>query len=297
MTVLRVGTRGSKLALAQTELVAASLRAAHPGLEVETVVISTAGDKDQASSLSSGEGVGWFTSALQEALLRGDADFAVHSYKDLPTKQPEGLVVAAVPTREDPRDALVSQGDIALADLRERAVVGTSSARREAQLRVLRPDVDIRPIRGNVDTRLAKLDAGDYDAIVLAFAGLKRLGLAARASYVLSFDEMLPAPAQGALALECRASDTATRALLAAVDDPESRTAVDAERAFLAALEAGCSVPAAAWARLEGGSLRVDGFMASDAGPVRDSVSGAPGDAARLGRTLAALLLQASGRR
>jgi hydroxymethylbilane synthase len=292
-----VGTRGSKLALAQTELVAASLRAAHPGLEVETVVISTAGDKDQASSLSSGEGVGWFTSALQEALLRGDADFAVHSYKDLPTKQPEGLVVAAVPTREDPRDALVSQGDIALADLRERAVVGTSSARREAQLRVLRPDVDIRPIRGNVDTRLAKLDAGDYDAIVLAFAGLKRLGLAARASYVLSFDEMLPAPAQGALALECRASDTATRALLAAVDDPESRTAVDAERAFLAALEAGCSVPAAAWARLEGGSLRVDGFMASDAGPVRDSVSGAPGDAARLGRTLAALLLQASGRR
>jgi len=294
MTVRRVCTRGSKLARAQTELVAGLLRAAHPGLEVETVVISTAGDKDQVSSLSSGEGVGWFTSALQEALLRGDADFAVHSYKDLPTKQPEGLVVAAVPAREDPRDALVSRGDVALADLRERAVVGTSSARREAQLRVVRPDVHIRPIRGNVDTRLAKLDAGDYDAIVLAFAGLKRLGLAGRASYVLSFDEMLPAPAQGALALECRAPDSATRALLAAVDDPESRTAVEAERAFLAALEAGCSVPAAAWARLEGGSLRIDGFMASDAGPVRDSVSGEARDAASLGRTLAALLLDGS---
>ncbi|MFN0147398.1 MAG: hydroxymethylbilane synthase, partial [Dehalococcoidia bacterium] len=177
MTTLRLGTRGSRLALAQSETVAALLRAAVPGLEVELVTITTAGDRDQTTPLPEGTGTGWFTTALQDALVAGEVDLAVHSYKDLPTKRPEGLTIAAVPLREDPRDALVSRSGKTLKGLAAGSIIGTSSPRREAQIRATRADVEVRPIRGNVDTRLAKVESGEYDAIVLALAGLRRLGL------------------------------------------------------------------------------------------------------------------------
>lgn len=298
MTVLRIGTRGSKLALAQTELVAEKLRIAHPDLRVETEIITTAGDRDQTSSLSAGEGVGWFTSALQDALLRGDVDLAVHSYKDLPTRRPDGLAIAAVPMREDPRDALVANRRATLRGLAPGAVVGTSSARRTAQIRAMQPDLEIREIRGNVDTRLAKLDAGEYDAIVLALAGLRRLGLEGRVSQVLGFEEMLPAPAQGALAIECRADDAATRALLQPIDDPDLRLVVTAERVFLATLGAGCAFPAAAYAERFGSTLKLNALIAAEDGRiVRSKMAGPAETAAGLGRSLAEELMGLSGMR
>ena len=177
MTTLRLGTRGSKLALTQSELVAALLRERNPELAVELITITTAGDRDQSTALSAGEGAGWFTSTIQQALQAGEIDIAVHSYKDLPTKRPDGLAIAAVPLREDPRDALVSNGRHTLHSLPKGTVVGTSSPRREAQVREVRPDLEVRPIRGNVETRLAKVESGEYGAAVLALADLKRLGL------------------------------------------------------------------------------------------------------------------------
>ena len=296
MSLVRIGTRGSKLALAQTGTVAEMLRQANPGLEVETTIISTAGDRDQSSPLSAGEGIGWFTSALQEALLGGSVDLAVHSYKDLPTKRPDGLIIAAIPLREDPRDALVTRRKTSLRGMASGLVIGTSSARRSAQLRATRPDLELRQIRGNVDTRLAKLDAGEYDAIVLAFAGLKRLGLDGRVSQVLGFEEMLPAPAQGALAVECRADDAQTRRFIATIDDPSLRQAVTAERTFLATLEAGCSFPAAAYAEHFGSTLKLNALVAAADGRVfRSKMAGQAETAAGLGRALAEELIGLAG--
>jgi hydroxymethylbilane synthase len=293
MAVLRLGTRGSKLALAQASLVADLLREGHRGLDVQLIQIATAGDRDQSSTLA--EGVGWFTKAIQDALLAGEVDIAVHSYKDLPTARPEGLVIAAVPLREDPRDALVSRGRLPLARLPAGAVVGTSSPRRAAQLRQLRPDLDLRPIRGNVDTRIAKVDSGEYDAAVLALAGLKRLGLEGRASHVFGFEEILPAPAQGALAVECRSADSSTRALLASIDDRDLRTRVTAERSFLARLEAGCTFPAAAYAELFGSTLKLHALVAPEGRVVRSKVGGPAETAAGLGRMLADELMALAG--
>jgi hydroxymethylbilane synthase len=286
---LRLGTRASALALAQSGLVAERLRAVHPGLEVEVVEIATAGDRDQSTPLA--EGVGWFTTAIQEALQRGEIDLAVHSYKDLPTKRPEGLVIAGVPLREDPRDALVSRTGMALRDLPAGSVVGTSSPRREAQIREMHPGVEVRPIRGNVDTRLRKVAEGEYDATVLALAGLRRLGLEARATEVFGVYDMLPAPAQGALAVECRTDDRATRGLITAIDDATARRAATAERAFLAALEAGCSFPAAAYAEEFGTTLKVHGLVARVGRVVRSKMAGPLETAAGLGRALAAELM------
>lgn len=292
MTVVRIGTRGSKLALAQTGTVAETLRQSNPGLQVETTIISTAGDRDQSSPLSAGEGIGWFTSALQDALLGATVDLAVHSYKDLPTKCPEGLTIAAIPLREDPRDALVSRRNVPLHWLPAGSVIGTSSARRSAQLRATRADLDLRQIRGNVDTRLAKLDAGEYDAIILAFAGLKRLGLEGHVSQLLGFEEMLPAPAQGALAVECRADDAETRRFIAAIDDPSLRQTVTAERTFLATLEAGCSFPAAAYAEHFGTTLKLHALVAAADGRIfRSQMAGQPETAAGIGRALAEELM------
>lgn len=289
MTTLRLGTRGSKLALAQAGLVADRLRAAHAGLEIALVEVTTAGDRDQTSALA--EGVGWFTTALQEAIRQGEVDFAVHSYKDLPTRRPDGLVLAAVPLRDDPRDALVSRQGHTLRRLPAGSVVGTSSPRREAQLRALRPDLEVRPIRGNVDSRLAKVDAGQYEATVLALAGLRRLGCEERATEVFGVHDFLPAPAQGALAVECRSDDGRTRALLEAVDDPLVRQAVTAERSFLAALGAGCSFPAAAYAEHFGTTLKLHALLAPE-GRLFRSRTGGPADAASaLGRALAEELM------
>jgi len=295
MSALRIGTRGSRLAMVQSEAVAALLRRAHPGLQVELLTITTAGDRDQSTPLPEGSGVGWFTTAIQDALQQDAIDVAVHSYKDLPTQRPEGLVIAAIPMREDPRDALVSRRGETLRGLPAGAVVGTSSPRREAQLREIRPDLDIRGIRGNVDSRIAKVDSGDYDATVLALAGLTRLGVAARANHVFGYEEMLPAPAQGALAVECRATDSTTREAVRAIDDPGLHLAVTAERAFLAALDGGCSFPAGAHAELFGSTLKLSAFVASDGRILRSKMAGQAETAAGLGRTLAEELMALAG--
>jgi len=297
MTTLRIGTRGSKLAMVQSETVASLLRTAHPGIAVELVTISTAGDRDQSTPLPEGSGVGWFTTAIQEALQRSEIDVAVHSYKDLPTRRAEGLTIAAIPLREDPRDALVSRRGETLRGLPAGAVVGTSSPRREAQLREIRPDVEIRPIRGNVDSRIAKVEAGDYDATVLALAGLSRLGLGHRVNHIFGYEEMLPAPAQGALAVECRAGDIATREVLAAIDDPALRQEVAAERTFLATIDGGCSFPAAAHAEHFGTTLKLSALIASDGRIVRSKMAGQAATASGLGRALAEeLMVLARGR-
>jgi hydroxymethylbilane synthase len=295
MTTLRIGTRGSNLALTQTGLVADRLRQAHPQLTIDVVTIATAGDRDQSTPLSAGEGAGWFTTAIQQALAAGEVDIAIHSYKDLPTRRPEGLVIAAVPMREDPRDALVSRHPGGLHGLPHGATVGTSSPRREAQVREVRPDLEVRPIRGNVETRVAKVDSGEFDAALLALAGLRRLGLDARADHVFGYEEMLPAPAQGALAVECRAGDAETRVLLAAIDDPAVREAVTAERVFLATIDGGCSFPAAAHAEHFGTTLKLRALIAADGRIFRSKMAGPTASAAGLGRALAEELMRLAG--
>jgi len=242
---VRLGTRGSRLALAQSTLVADALRAA-TGYEVELVEIVTPGDTSSAPIADLGVGV--FVSALRDALLAGQVDLAVHSYKDLPTAAPDGLLIAAVPLREDPRDALVARDGLTLAQLPAGATVGTCSVRRVAALRALGLPVRTVPLRGNVDTRLRRVRDGELDAVILARAGLLRLGRADAVTEILDPALMLPAPAQGALALECRAGDRDLCQVLALLDDVPSRAAVDAERALLATLEAGCSAPVAALA-------------------------------------------------
>lgn len=297
MTTLRLGTRASKLAITQSELVAALLRENHPGLVVELVPITTAGDRDQSTALSAGEGAGWFTTAIQQAIQAGEVDMAVHSYKDLPTKRPEGLVIAAVPLREDPRDALVTNSGHSLHDLPKDTVVGTSSPRREAQVREVRPDLEVRTIRGNVDTRIAKVDNGEYGATVLALAGLRRLGLEGRASHIFGYEEMLPAPAQGALAVECRSDDSVVRELIATIDDPELRMIITAERMFLATIDGGCSFPAAAYAEHFGTTLKLHGLIAADGRIIRSKMAGPRETAGGLGRALANELMANAGLR
>jgi hydroxymethylbilane synthase len=247
---LRLGTRRSRLAMAQSGQVADAVRRA-TGRAVELVEITTYGDTSREALAQIG-GTGVFVSALREALLAGDIDFAVHSLKDLPTADPEGLTLAAVPVREDPRDVLVARDGLGFEQLPPGARVGTGSPRRMAQLnawaRCLGRDVETVPIRGNVDTRIGYVTAGELDAVVLAAAGLSRLGRLDAVTEFIDTDAVLPAPGQGALAIECAASDTALAAQLAVLDDPDTRAAVTAERALLAALEAGCSAPVGALA-------------------------------------------------
>ncbi|MEV4257127.1 hydroxymethylbilane synthase, partial [Spirillospora sp. NPDC049652] len=250
---LRLGTRRSLMATTQSGLVADALTQA-TGHGVELVGVTTEGDVSKALLAQIG-GTGVFVNALRDRLLSGEVDFAVHSLKDLPTGPAEGIALAAVPRRDDPRDALC--GAHKLADLPAGARVGTGSPRRVAQLRALRPDLDIRPIRGNADTRLRKVADGELDAVVLAHAGLKRIGRLDDVAEVFEPDAMLPAPGQGALALECRADDPELVALLAAVDDPGTRAAVTAERTVLAVLEGGCSAPVGAYAAVSDGALHV----------------------------------------
>jgi hydroxymethylbilane synthase len=285
---LRVGTRASLLARTQTDLVVAAL-----GRPVEIVPVVTEGDRSSAAVDQLG-GTGVFVSALRDALLRGEIDVAVHSYKDLPTAPAAGIVVAAVPVREDPRDALVATGGHVLGDLPPGSRVGTGSPRRTAQLRALGLGLEIVAIRGNVDTRLAKVTDGELDAVVLALAGLRRLGRADEVTEILDPIQVLPAPAQGALAIECRADDQMTIEALAALDDPDTRAVVVAERALLAALEAGCTAPVGALGEVaedEDGNLElflrgsVTALDGSDA--VRLSATGPYGDPDGLGRRLA----------
>ena len=242
-----MGTRGSKLALTQTGTVADALRAT--GVEVEIVKVTTPGDKSLAPISTIGVGV--FTSALREALLRNEVDVIVHSYKDLPTAPEPGITLAAVPPREDPRDALIARDGLTLGELPPGSTVGTGAARRIAQLRALGLGLEIVPIRGNIDTRMRKVTDGELDAVVLARAGLARVGLVEVITETLDPIQMLPAPAQGALAVECRTADVDLEHLLAStLDDEGTRAAVTAERALLAALEAGCSAPVGALAEI-----------------------------------------------
>ncbi|MEV0728899.1 hydroxymethylbilane synthase [Polymorphospora sp. NPDC050346] len=295
---LRLGTRGSALALAQSRLVAAAVHAA-TGREVELVEIVTAGDRSSAPVLRLGVGV--FVSALRDALTDHRIDFAVHSYKDLPTAGHPGLHIAAVPPREDPRDALIARDGRTLTELPAGAVIGTGALRRIAQLRALGLQLEVVPIRGNVDTRMARVlgPAADLDAVVLARAGLARLGRAGEITETLDPMLMLPAPAQGALAVECRAEDIDLVESLAALDHAPTRAAVTAERALLATLEAGCSAPVAAYAEIaegdDGDEIYLRGAVISPDG-VRDlrlSRTGTPADAAEIGKALAADLLDA----
>ncbi len=291
---LRLGTRGSPLARWQADWVAAQLRAR--GWAVELVLITTQGDV-KTGPLGSFGGVGVFTKEIQRALLDQQVDLAVHSLKDLPTERVPGLELAAVPPRESPGDVLITRDGGDFESLPPNALLGTGSMRRRAQLLHVRPDLRIEDIRGNVETRLAKLDAGEYDAIVLAEAGLTRLGLAARIQRVLPKSLMLPAIGQGALGLETRSTDDRALSALRSLDDPETHQAVLAERAFLATLRGGCLAPVGAWGRFPeeaaGRQLVLDGVVLSPDGRQRLSgtVSGEAGQAELLGRQLADRLL------
>ena len=247
--VLKLGTRGSKLARWQSDWVAAKLRAA--GHTVEIVEIQTAGDAQQSGPIEAIGAQGVFTKEIQRALLDDRVDVAVHSLKDLPTTPVEGLSLAAVPPREGVRDALISNIAASIDELPQGARVGTGSFRRRAQLLHQRPDLELLDLRGNVDTRLRKLDEGQYDAILLAEAGLRRLGLAERIAQAIPAEQLLPAPGQGALGIECRAGDAATRDAVAPIDDPTTYAAILAERTALARLEGGCLAALGAWGRVQ----------------------------------------------
>jgi hydroxymethylbilane synthase len=317
---LRIATRKSQLALWQAEHVSALLRAAHPGLEIELVPLLTQGDRIQDRTLAAIGGKGLFIKELEVALEDLRADIAVHSMKDVPADLPHGLIIGAVLKRADPRDALVTTSGIArLEDLPQGAVVGTSSLRRQAQIRALRPDLSIESLRGNVDTRLRKLDAAQdsaghaatpghaetvghaatagkrMDAIVLACAGLIRLGQEARITARLDPKICLPAVTQGVIGIECRQSDASTVQFLRVLEDPATRKVMDAERAFAARLGGSCQSPIAAYAEFDGNRITLRGLVAEPDGSrlLRDSVSGRAEDPAALGRQLAERILAA----
>ena len=291
MRILRIGTRGSMLAKWQAESVRKQLFAA-TGMEAEIVIIKTSGDKMQQTPLTQIGGKGIFIKELEEALLEESIDLAVHSVKDVPTDIPSRLIFPAVCRRDDVRDCLVGS---TLGNLRQRARVGTSSLRRQAQLKHIRPDLDLRDLRGNVDTRLRKVESGEYEAVMVAKAGLDRLGLSQRISEVLSPDVCMPAVGQGAIAVECRLKDTEAAALLAPLDDAETRTAILAERALLSALQGGCQVPMGAWARIERNELLLDACVCSVHASqyVKERATAPPDQAAQLGEHMARVLLEA----
>jgi hydroxymethylbilane synthase len=292
-SVLRIATRKSRLALWQAEHVASLLRNAHAGLEVELLPMSTQGDRILDRSLAAIGGKGLFIKELEVALAERRADIAVHSMKDVPAEMPQGFAIGALLARADPRDALLCRHGAAITDLPEGAKLGTSSLRRRAQILAARPDLAIEPLRGNVDTRLARLENGALDAIVLACAGLVRLGLESRITTRLAPEEMLPAVGQGAIGIECRSEDARTRALVGALDDAATHIALSAERAFARTLGGSCQSPIAALARVENERLTLQGLVAEPDGSrlLRASVSGESARAAELGEELARRLL------
>lgn len=294
MRHLRIGTRGSLLAKWQAEFVRKQLFAG-AGVEAEIVIIKTAGDKLQVSPLSQIGGKGIFIKELEEALLEETIDLAVHSVKDIPTDTPSRLMFPAVCRREDVRDCLVAANGATLLTLRQGARIGTGSLRRQAQLRHIRPDLDVRDLRGNVDTRLRKVESGEYEAVMLAKAGLDRLGWSARITEIMAPEIFLPAVGQGAVAVECRLRDTEAAEMVAGLDDAETRTAIIAERALLSALHGGCQVPLGAWARIERGELVIEACVCSVDGLqyVKQRATSAPEQAGELGGHMAGLLMEA----
>ena len=293
MRAVVIGTRGSQLALAQTRWVVERLKEQWPETEFTIRTITTSGDRGADPRER-----GIFVKELESALAEGAVDIAVHSLKDLPTKTPAGLKVASIPRRVDPRDAFVGRNAVRrLADLPRGARVGTSSVRRKAQLLAHRPDLEVLPLRGNVDTRLKRLGAGDFDAIVIASAGLLRLDLRNRIDEFLDPEVMLPAPGQGALALEVRLGDDLAEELAYSLNHRETQARVTAERSFLARLGAGCLAPVGALAYLEEGELRLEGLVAAPDGSefIRGEIAGPPEEAAELGEELAADILEQGG--
>jgi len=297
---LRIGSRGSQLALWQANHISALLRAR--GHEIEIEIIHTTGDKITDVPLAQvgavgGLGKGIFTKEIEEALAVGRVDLAVHSLKDLPTELPPGFEIAAITEREDPRDAFCSRLYSRIEDLPPSARVGTSSLRRQAQLKAIRPDLDIHPLRGNVDTRLRKLEQGEYDAIILAAAGLKRLGKTELLKQIIPAEIMCPAAGQGALAIEIRDGDSATREHLAFLNDPAARTATTCERALLNRLGGGCQVPIGALAEMKDGKLHLDAIVADPDGSrvLRESRDGNLNDPEQLGNAVGETLLNRGG--
>ncbi len=291
--ILKIGTRGSRLALAQSEWVKDWIEAGNRDIRVELVRIKTTGDKILDSPLSKIGGKGLFVKEIEEALLRKEVDLAVHSMKDVPAELPEPLTLCSFPEREDPRDALISANGHTLEQLPPGSLIGTSSLRRAAQLLHMRPDLDLKPLRGNVDTRLKKLQSGGLQAIILATAGLRRLGFADRITQVISAVKILPAIGQGALGLEVRRDNEDTIRLLDFLNHVPTEVTVRAERAFLRKLEGGCQVPIAALARLNDGVLSLEGMVAELDGTrvLREEISGEMDQAEELGISLAGRLL------
>ena len=296
--IINLGTRGSALALAQSRWVAARIAEHHPDCRVELVIIKTSGDKIQDVPLAQIGGKGLFIKEIEEALLRGQVDLAVHSLKDIPAEMPAGLMLGAVPPREDCRDAFISERYANLAEIPPGGRVGTGSLRRRVQVLHRRPDLEVVQLRGNVDTRLKKMATLRLDALILAAAGLNRLGLAQVYRGCVAETDMLPAVGQGALGLQVRTADQATRDLVAFLDDPPTRVAVTGERAFLARLEGGCVVPVAALGRVAGDVLHLEALISDLDGRrlLRDSRRGPADAAAELGTDLAEELLAQGGR-
>lgn len=294
MSALRIATRRSALAVWQAEHIAAALRAAHPGLEVTIVPMSTRGDELLDASLAAVGGKGLFTHELERAMATGAADLAVHSLKDMPAELPDGMTLAAIPERADPFDAFVSNNYDSLSALPPGARVGTSSQRRRAQILHRHPQLACVPLRGNVNTRLEKLDADGYEAVVLAVAGLQRLGLGERIRSVIDADTCLPAIGQGALALECRSDDDKTRALLAVLNDPATHACVEAERTVSRVLGGNCHAPLAAFATVASNKMELRARVAATDGSelLEAHATGATTDAAGLGAEVAAALLE-----
>jgi len=299
MKTLTVATRRGELALVQTRGVIAALKAKHPEIEVCIKEIVSAGDKDRRTALWDLKDTGFFTSQLEDALLAGEADFAVHSFKDLPTQEPEGLTVTAISDRQWPEDCLLAKQPVSsIDDLPRAARVGTSSLRRAAQVRHLRPDLELVPLRGNVQTRIRKLQTTDLDAIILARAGLERLGLAGRISVIFDPRQFIPAPAQGALAIQTRSDDETTVAVVRSIDDARARALASAERQVLTTMKCGCHAPVGAYAECTDGALEVHAFISDVHGQniIRKQAAGLVSEALQLGDRVAVELLDAGGR-
>lgn len=291
---IKIGSRGSKLALWQANWVKSALQSENPSLAVDISVIKTKGDKILDAPLAKVGGKGLFVKEIEEALLNGEIDLAVHSMKDMPSEIPEGLCVGAIPERESPNDVLIAKKGELLSELRPGAIIGTSSLRRAAQLKYSRPDIEILPLRGNLDTRIRKLETENMDAIVLAAAGMKRLGLESRITEYMDENIMLPAVGQGALCIEIRKSDPEIEGAISSLNHPETEAAVNGERAFLHRLEGGCQVPIAAHGTIKNGTFTICGLVADVNGTamIKDTLSGPVESSENIGVRLADRLLE-----
>ncbi len=300
MKTLTCATRGGELAITQTQTVCSMLKKIHPGLQIDIKTITTRGDQDRRTPLWTLKDTGFFTSQLEDALLAQQADFAVHSFKDLPTEYRKGLTIAAVCRRKFPQDSVLAAGPVTSIDQLPRdAKIGTSSLRRAAQLRYLRPDLQPVDIRGNVLTRIKRLQEGKFDAIVLARAGLERLNLTDKISFCFDPAQFIPAPAQGALAIQTRADDSQTCDLIAAIDNKDNRTTTSAERRILTTMHCGCHAPVGAYAKIDGNQIEITAFISNVDGTnfIRRQITGQASDAENLAKNIANDLLASGGKK